>query len=168
MLHFVSKERNITGIDYDEEKVATANHCFSKSGSVNFHCADAMNFKFDEYDCIILSDILHYLQPADQETLMERSIKHLKTNGVIIIRDGNAALSRRHQGTRITEFFSTKLFGFNKTGSEGLSFLQADLVHSIAGNHNMDCREIDNTKLTSNIIFVVREKAAVADYGTGN
>jgi 2-polyprenyl-3-methyl-5-hydroxy-6-metoxy-1,4-benzoquinol methylase len=168
MLHFVSKERNITGIDYDEEKIATAMHCFSKSGSVNFHYADAMAFEFEEYDCIILSDILHYLQPADQEALMEKSIKHLKNNGVIIIRDGNAALSNRHRGTRVTEFFSTKLLGFNKTNSGGLSFLQGDMIHNIAGRHNMDCREIDNTRLTSNIIFVVREKAAVADYGKGN
>ena len=31
MLHFTSPEREITGIDYDEEKIETANHCFSKT-----------------------------------------------------------------------------------------------------------------------------------------
>ena len=31
MLHFVCPQRVITGIDYDEQKIATANHCFSKN-----------------------------------------------------------------------------------------------------------------------------------------
>lgn len=161
MLHFTAPARTITGIDYDEEKIATANHCFSKTDAVHFEYTEALQFNFEQYDAVILSDILHYLKPAVQELLITKCIKHLQPNGVIIIRDGNAALEKRHRGTKLSEFFSTKLLGFNKTSTEGLSFLQANSIHKIAAMHNMECSELDESKLTSNIIFVLKEKAAV-------
>ncbi|CAN5658018.1 MMPL family transporter [soil metagenome] len=161
MLSFTSTERTITGIDYDENKIATANHCFSKTAALQFYFANAITFNFENYDAIILSDILHYLQPSEQELLITKCIKHLQPNGVIIIRDGNAELEKRHKGTKLTEFFSTKLLGFNKTFGNGLSFFHAGSIHSIADLHNMDCIEVDNSKLTSNIIFILKDKVAI-------
>src|SRR5690606_13268477 len=38
MLSFIAPERKITGLDYDEEKIETANHCFSKKDTINFVC----------------------------------------------------------------------------------------------------------------------------------
>jgi len=168
MLHFAAAGRTITGIDYDEEKIATAGHCFSKTSSLNFKCTDVLEFEFDNYDAIILSDLLHYLQPDAQKLLLTKCIKHLRPNGVIIVRDGNAELQKRHKGTKLTEFFSTTLLGFNKTTSNGLSFLQANSIQKIAETHNMEYNELDNSKLTSNIIFVLKEKAAIAHYEAGN
>jgi 1-acyl-sn-glycerol-3-phosphate acyltransferase len=166
MLHFTSTDRTITGIDYDEEKIATANHCFSKTADIAFIHADALLFNFAKYNAIILSDILHYLQPDEQENLVIKCIKHLHPNGVIIIRDGNAELEKRHRGTRLSEFFSTKLLGFNKTSTEGLSFLHANSIHKIAATNNMECKELDESKFTSNIIFILKDKAPVAQYET--
>ena len=37
MLHFTGPERQVTGVDYDEEKIATANHCFSKNVNDQFY-----------------------------------------------------------------------------------------------------------------------------------
>ena len=59
MLSFTSAQREITGIDYDEEKIDTANHCFSKTDSINFVHSDVMGFSFEKYDAIILADMLH-------------------------------------------------------------------------------------------------------------
>jgi hypothetical protein len=56
----------------------------------------------------------------------------------------------------MTEFFSTKFFGFNKTKETGLSFLSGSSVKELAAMHNMKCKEIDQTKYTSNIIFVIK------------
>jgi 1-acyl-sn-glycerol-3-phosphate acyltransferase len=167
MLHFASPARKITGIDYDEEKALTASHNFSRNEHLHFYHANALTFEFDFYHAIILSDILHYLQPAQQEILLQKCIEHLLPGGVIVIRDGNADLQQRHRGTKLSEFFSTRVLGFNKTTDTGLWFLKADTIHAIAGKYNMECVEIDNTRLTSNIIFVVKEKAALADYGKG-
>jgi hypothetical protein len=63
----------------------------------------------------------------------------------------------KHRGTELTEFFSTKFVKFNKA-SRGLSFLSAKLVEDIAAANNMTCKIIDETKFTSNIIFVIQYK----------
>ena len=156
MLHFSSPERTITGIDYDEDKIETATNCFSRGKGINFIFAGATEFKFEQYDAIIMADILHYLQPEEQKQLIEKSIRHLNPEGVIVIRDGNKDLAKRHQGTKLMEFFSTSFLGFNKTSADGLSFLSGNLVENAARMFNMDCSVIDKTKFTSDIIFVLR------------
>ena len=132
MLHFVKPKRQVTGLDYDEQKIATANHCFSKDESVRFVYANVMEFNFDTYDAIILSDILHYLQPDEQKLIVEKCIAHLTPGGKIIIRDGNKDLEKRHKGTKLTELFSTRIMAFNKTSVNGLSFLSGNLIEQIA------------------------------------
>jgi 1-acyl-sn-glycerol-3-phosphate acyltransferase len=158
MLQFTSEARTITGIDYDEEKVATANHCFGRGEKLGFAYSDVMGFDFEMYDCIILSDILHYLQPAQQNEAIEKCIKHLQPGGTIIIRDGNADLQKRHKGTKLTEWFSTTVFGFNKTTDNGLSFISGNTIRKIATEHKLECKELDETKLTSNVIFILTKK----------
>jgi uncharacterized protein len=158
MLHFVSPSRIITGIDYDEEKIETAKHCYLKNDCLRFEVSDAMSFKFEFYDVIILADMLHYLQPDDQQKLIAKCCAHTNEGATLIIRDGNKDLADRHKGTRLSEFFSTKLIGFNKTAGDKLSFLSADFVHKLAAENRFDCREIDNTRFTSNIVFVLTRR----------
>ncbi len=161
MLHFTAPGREITGIDYDEEKIETANHCFSRDDRINFICTDVLSHPFEKYDGIILSDILHYLQPRQQKELIEKCIQNLNPRGTLIIRDGNKDLTARHKGTKFTEFISTKFYGFNKTSGNGLSFLSAGFVRSIAAEQKVACTEIDQAKFTSNIIFVIKKSGAV-------
>jgi 2-polyprenyl-3-methyl-5-hydroxy-6-metoxy-1,4-benzoquinol methylase len=160
MLHFAAPDREITGIDYDEEKIETANHCFSKNEKINFYYTDVLNFSFEKYDGIILSDVLHYLQPTQQKEVVEKSIQSLNENGILIIRDGNKDLGARHFGTRYTEFISTTFSGFNKTSGNGLSFLTGSFIREIAVQQKVECTEIDQTKFTSNIIFVIKNTHA--------
>ncbi|MBC7827720.1 MAG: 1-acyl-sn-glycerol-3-phosphate acyltransferase [Chitinophagaceae bacterium] len=157
MLHFISGQRVITGIDYDEQKIATASHCFSKDENIQFTFADVMQYPFEQYDSIIMSDILHYLGPEQQRQVIEKSIGHLLPGGNIIIREGNSDLERRHKGTKLSELFSTRLLGFNKTSGNGLSFLSGNLIKEIANDQQLACVELDNTKFTSNIIFVLKK-----------
>ncbi|MFT3932344.1 MAG: 1-acyl-sn-glycerol-3-phosphate acyltransferase [Chitinophagaceae bacterium] len=160
MMHFVCPEREITGLDYDEQKIATANHCFSKDDKINFVHADITQYPFEKYDAIVMMDILHYLQPSQQQLVIEKSIQSINAGGVIIIRDGNKDLEERHKGTKLTEVFSTKIIGFNKTTAEGLSFLSGNMIKEIAAAHQIQCTEIDETKFTSNIIFVLKKNEA--------
>jgi 1-acyl-sn-glycerol-3-phosphate acyltransferase len=157
MLHFRSANRQITGLDYDEQKIATANHCFSKHPQLSFVHADVTAFAFEQYNAIVLMDVLHYLEPGQQETVIEKCIAHLLPGGILIIRDGNAELKERQKGTALTEVFSTVITGFNKTSGSGLHFLKASSIKNIAAKHGMHCREIDETKYTSNIIFVIEQ-----------
>jgi 1-acyl-sn-glycerol-3-phosphate acyltransferase len=156
MLAFTSGQREITGIDYDEEKIDTANHCFSKTDRVNFVHSDVMGFEFEKYDTIIMADILHYLQTDEQKQVIEKCIGNLYPGGSIIIRDGDSDKQEMHKKTKLTEFFSTKVLNFNKTKETGLSFLSGNMIRSMAAANNMSCREIADSKLTSNTVFVLQ------------
>ncbi len=161
MLAFTSINRIITGIDYDEEKIETANHCFSKTDKINFVHTDALSFNFEKYDAIILADMLHYLQPDKQLELIEKCINQLNDGGMLIIRDGDTDTADKHKRTEWTEFFSTKLFKFNKTDAAGLSFLSGKTIRTIATEKQMECKEISDSKITSNTIFVLKKQCEI-------
>ncbi|MBC7886295.1 MAG: 1-acyl-sn-glycerol-3-phosphate acyltransferase [Ferruginibacter sp.] len=161
LLYFAANKRVITGIDYDEEKIKTAGHCFDKTENTDFHFADALQYPFEQYDGIILSDMLHYLQPAEQIQLLEKCIRHLQPNGTILIREANADMEKRHTGTKVTEFFSTRFFGFNKTSGKGLSFLPGNLVRETASRFNIGYSEIDQSKFTSNILYLLKKDSGI-------
>jgi O-methyltransferase involved in polyketide biosynthesis len=109
------------------------------------------------HDAIIISDVLHYLQPDEQEELIAKCIHNLNENGILIVRDGDADLGKRHKGTVLSEYFSTKAFKFNKTSDKPLSFFSSTRLREIAARNNASVEQIDNTRFTSNIIFVLRK-----------
>lgn len=156
MLAFTSPQREITGIDYDEEKIDTANHCFSKTDKINFVHSDVMSFEFEKYDTIIIADMLHYLQSDEQKLVIEKCISNLNPGGSIIIRDGDMDKADLHKKTKLTEFFSTKILNFNKTKETGLTFLSGNLIRTMAAANTMHCTEIADSKLTSNTIFILK------------
>jgi uncharacterized protein len=158
MLAFTAEERIITGIDYDEDKIETAQHCFSKTDNINFVHANVMEFEFENYDAIILADILHYLQPDEQRQVIEKCISKLNEGAVVIIREGDKEVFKGHKRTRLSEFFSTKVLNFNKTKAGGLSFLSGSMIKVIASEKNMDCREMADSKVTSNTIFILKHR----------
>ncbi|MBK5273189.1 MAG: 1-acyl-sn-glycerol-3-phosphate acyltransferase [Bacteroidia bacterium] len=156
MLAFTSDERIITGIDYDKDKIETAQHCFSKTNNINFVHASVMEFEFENYDAIILADILHYLQPDEQRIVIEKCISKLNEGGTVIIREGDREISKGHKRTRLSEYFSTKVLNFNKTKPGGLSFLSGSIIKKIAAEKNMECREMPDSRVTSNTIFILK------------
>lgn len=159
MLSFVAKDRQITGIDYDEEKIDTANLCFSKTNNINFVQSDVLGFEFEKYDCIIMADMLHYLQPDDQKMVINKCISNLNIGGMIIIRDGDKDKENLHKKTKLTEFLSTRVLKFNKTKDTGLNFLSGNMIRTMAAANNMSCNEIADSKLTSNTIFILKAAA---------
>jgi 2-polyprenyl-3-methyl-5-hydroxy-6-metoxy-1,4-benzoquinol methylase len=159
MLAFTSSQREITGIDYDEDKIDTANHCFSKTDMVNFVHSDVMGFNFEKYDTIILADMLHYLQPNEQKLVIEKCISNLIPGGMVIIRDGDKDKEKQHKKTKLTEFFSTRVFNFNKIKESGLSFLSGKMIRSMAAERGMSCSEKADSKHTSNTIFILKAAA---------
>jgi 1-acyl-sn-glycerol-3-phosphate acyltransferase len=156
MLFYLSEGRKITGIDYDEEKNEVANNCFAKTERINFVSGDASAMTFEKSDVFILADMLHYLTPEKQNQLLENCVAALNENGMIIIRDGDRDLQERHKGTKLTELFSTKIIGFNKTENQ-LHFISRSEIEAFAAKHNLKAEVIDNTKLTSNIVMVLRK-----------
>ncbi|MBA3827666.1 MAG: 1-acyl-sn-glycerol-3-phosphate acyltransferase [Taibaiella sp.] len=158
LLQFMDKDRHIIGVDHDDEKIAVANHCYMKAPTQQFVCADLRSYSIIPQDAFIISDVLHYLQPEEQERLIGECVSNLNENGIIIIRDGDTSLPIRQRGTALTEFFSTKALGFNKTSNKKLSFFSSEHLLDIAAKYGASVEQVDNTKYTSNVVFVLKKK----------
>lgn len=154
MLHWAAPARVFTGIDYDEEKVETAQGNFLRDEDISFEQGDLTKVELQPCDGIIIADVLHYLLPEQQLALLEKSYAALNQRGVLIVRDGISELTERIKGTKLTELFSTKLLGFNKTQNQ-LHFISRKLLDDFAAKHNMQVEVLDNAKRTANLTFVL-------------
>ena len=157
MLHWSSPHREFTGIDYDEEKIETAQENFMKDDGINFYQGDLTKIELQPCDGIIISDVLHYLEPLQQAVLLEKCVAALNDGGKLIIRDGISELQSRIKGTKLTELFSTKIFNFNKTQNE-LHFISRKMLDELAAKHNLEVHVLDNAKFTANLTFVLTRK----------
>jgi len=157
MLNFVSKERTFTGIDYDCTKIKTAQNNISKTDNLDFICGDALEISLPKSNAFIILDVLHYMPKEKQKQLIIKCIENLKPKGQIIIRDGNSGMEKKHKGTKLTEYFSTRLFKFNKTEYSILHFTSKKEITEIASEFNFKVEIIDETKYTSNIVFVLKK-----------
>jgi 2-polyprenyl-3-methyl-5-hydroxy-6-metoxy-1,4-benzoquinol methylase len=156
MLSFLSEKRTITGIDYDREKIEVANNCPAKSDRLTFIHGNALDLEIPQSKAFILADVLHYFPEVEQERLLVRCIEKLEDGGVMIIRDADRQMGRKHFGTRLSEFFSTNI-GFNQTRDENkeLYFTSKEKISAILASHNMQVNVVDETRMTSNIVYIV-------------
>jgi len=154
LLLFISEERHILGIDYDENKIKTAQNCFSKNNNINFECADVSKYSLDESDVFLLIDVLHYLPVDKQRKILVNCINNLAEGGLIIVKDADNSLHRKHKITKLTEFLSTN-FGFNKVGDKNLSFVDHSFFNKLVDEFGLKLRVIRNSTLTSNRVLVI-------------
>jgi 1-acyl-sn-glycerol-3-phosphate acyltransferase len=156
MLSMVSEERSILAIDYDEDKIAIAKNCAINNDRIAFVARDITTMEFEPADVFILNDVLHYFPRDLQIHVIEKCIQQINTDGTIIIRDSDKDLQKRHTGTRLTEFFSTN-FGFNKK-EYALDFVSRNMIIEIAMQHDLHLDILDNTKMTSNLVYLLRKQ----------
>ena len=158
MLSLTSPGRLITGIDYDSDKIKIAQNCAIKNDHITFTAGDIIELNFDKSDIFILNDVLHYMPVNMQIQTIEKCIKSLTDNGMIIIRDADTSLRKRHLGTIITELLSTNL-GFNKK-QFNLEFVSRDVIQDLADSHLLSLKIIDQSKRTSNLVYILRKNTA--------
>ena len=155
MLNFVSPQRKVYGYDYDCQKINTANNNISKNDNLIFECADVIESDIPISDAFIINDVLHYMPKIQQKKLIEKVLNNLAEGGILIIRDGNTEMQKKHKGTVITEIFSTKLLKFNKTNFDELHFTSMSEIKSVVEKLGFNISLIDNTVFTSNQIYVI-------------
>ncbi len=158
LLHWSAPGRRITGVDYDEEKIATAQALHLRDEALQFVAADLRSFVPEAADVILVSDVLHYLLPEEQEALLDRCVAGLNPGGLLIVRDGVVELKERQKGTALTELFSTRILHFNKT-TNALHFLSREWMKAFAAKKGLSFEIQDETKFTSNLRFVMRKPA---------
>jgi uncharacterized protein len=156
MLSLVAPERNIVAIDYDSSKIELAkNSILNGECSIDFIACDILSYKLFQTDIILISDMLHYLPGEKQLLLLSKCSENLNPGGKIIIRDSDTSLKQRQKGTSFSEFLSTRI-GFNKTQNK-LNFFSRHFIEQFAVNNNLSCKIQDQTRFTSNLIYILQK-----------
>jgi len=159
MLSFTAPLRKITGVDHDAEKIRVAANCISKNENLDFICEDITRYSFGNNDAILLSDVLHYLPQTSQEELLYRCIEKLNPGGMILVRDADSKEEKRHKRTKLTEVFSTRIVGFNKTSdaSKELYFTSLENISRIVDRQGLKMDVIREAKHTSNFLLIIHK-----------
>ena len=156
MLHWAAMRREFIGVDYDEDKIATAQNNYLRDDKICFEQADVTTYQLEACDGVIISDVLHYLLPEQQTMLLEHCVAVLNPGGKLIIRDGIKELEDRFKRTKLSEFFSTRMFRFNKTNND-LHFISQSFIESFSAENGLSVQVMDNAKFTSNLTFVLQK-----------
>jgi O-methyltransferase involved in polyketide biosynthesis len=102
------------------------------------------------------NDVLHYLNPEEQQAVLQRAVDTLLPGGILFIRDGIEELSIKHKNTKRTEELSTKFFKFNKTTNE-LHFLSAVSIEHFANTNGLGFELVEHSTKTSNVLMILRK-----------
>jgi len=154
-LHLKSADRTIIGVDYDGDKITVANQSYIKGAQLEFIEGDVMQAPVANADAVLILDVLHYLSAENQKKLIRSAFEGLNTGGILIIRDGDSSQVSKHNGTKLTEFFSTKILMFNKKTEEELCFISSETIIKTLNDYNVKVEIVDTTKYTSNIVYYV-------------
>jgi uncharacterized protein len=155
-LHYKNENRRITGIDYDESKIAIASNSYNKNANLQFVHADIMSAGMEGIDVIFLNDVLHYLSEEKQLTLLNRCAGALNENGILFIRDGITDWTEKHKNTERTERLSTGLFSFNKKQDE-FHFFSSQDIRAFSAKNDLSYELLEHSKNTSNVLFILRK-----------
>jgi uncharacterized protein len=151
MLQFMSHQRELTGVDWNEDKIATAQHCYSKTDRTQFICADVNEYMPTAQDAFVLSDVLHYLDYEEQQVLIKRCADALLPNGQILICAGNES-NGKHRLTWLTAFFSVHL-GFNKKLHDRLYFTTEERLLAICAMYQLKLEVVAVSGSPSNTLY---------------
>jgi hypothetical protein len=80
----------------------------------------------------------------------------LKEDGILFLRDGISDYQERHEKTKLTEKFSTKILGFNKSENE-LHFFSKQDVFDFAEENGLTCEFKEQSQKTSNVLFIMKK-----------
>jgi len=149
-------DREIIGIDYDEDKVATANNCYLNDGSMRFYTEDIYQTAIDSADAIVLMDVLHYLSPERKKIVLHNCLRGLKMDGVLIIKDGLTSDIEKHRWTLKSEKWSTKWLKFNKATDE-LSFFDLEYLETWIAENQLEMSILSESKDSSNTLVAIRK-----------
>jgi 1-acyl-sn-glycerol-3-phosphate acyltransferase len=156
-LYYRNNERIIKGIDYDKDKIEIAEHAITIKKDLSFESNDIRQVDVQACDVLFLNDVLHYLPKSDQDNLLQKIVGKLNANGILMIRDGLKGEERSYKMTKLTEFFSTKVFGFNKA-EHPLEFISEEDMQEFAKKNNLEIEIQKHSKTTSNVLIILRKR----------
>jgi 2-polyprenyl-3-methyl-5-hydroxy-6-metoxy-1,4-benzoquinol methylase len=86
-LALTGPKRRVTGIDRQVKRIEAARASVKGRGNIRFRLQDALDLEVEEYDVIILSDMLHHLSYPQQDRLLEHCHRILPEDGLLLLED---------------------------------------------------------------------------------
>jgi len=95
-------EVRVLAVDHDPARAARV-EASARGLPIDVACADFAAFPLPACDGIALVDVLHYLDAAAQERLLDRAAAALGRGGVLLLRDPDAGAGWRHGLAKLHE-----------------------------------------------------------------
>lgn len=95
----LGSHRRVTGIDWDEPKVAAAQKAV-KGLPITIERADVREYVPPGCDALAIVDVLHYFDAGVQRAILERAVAAIRPGGTLFVREGESG----KQGSAWTRF----------------------------------------------------------------
>ena len=87
LLEIGSDKRIVLGIDIDGNRIKIAQQTLGKRKNIDFICGNIFNLNLQQFDVIIIVDVLHHLKPKLQQETIKKCVSLLSPKGFILIKD---------------------------------------------------------------------------------
>lgn len=145
----------ITGIDFDQRKIAVARKAAQGYDAIEFLAGDARAPLPADRDLVIL-DILHYFDRQSRTTILENASR---THGVVVIRQGIRDGSWRH---RLTAFVDGLARVMRWMKAEKLEFPTREEIVAHFAEFDAEIRPLWGRMPYNSYLFVFRRRAAAS------
>jgi 2-polyprenyl-3-methyl-5-hydroxy-6-metoxy-1,4-benzoquinol methylase len=108
-----SQARRVRGIDISNRRLRTARFVSAQIRNVAFEHGDLLKYTFQESNCILLIDVLHYFPASVQNEFLRKCYEYINPGGRLLVRDSDKDNKFRHLITTFHETIMTKS-GFTK------------------------------------------------------
>ena len=117
-------------------------------------CADSRTVDIPKSDAILFNDSLHYVDENSQRNILLRSLASLNEGGMILVRDGDASQTEKHEKIKQTEVWSTRIIKFNKTTTE-LTFVSEKWMRDFAVENHLQIKIHKCDKDSSETLYIL-------------
>ncbi len=155
MLLELGRCARVHGIDWDDAKVESARAAAAVDPALaaTFEQGDVRRATLPEADTVMLIDVLHYLDVADQDALLARSARALRPGGTLLLREADTERGWRSWATWLEERVFT-LLRFNRGAR--VRFRAASELTALLEGEGLRCRVVPAWGKTpfSNVLVV--------------
>ncbi|MBW2173134.1 MAG: class I SAM-dependent methyltransferase [Deltaproteobacteria bacterium] len=103
-----SRARVVRGVDISHRRLQTAKFVSDQIQNVVFERGDILEYAFQEHDCILLIDSLHYFPASVQNELLKKCFTYISPGGRLLLKNSDKDNKFRHLLTEFHETIMTK------------------------------------------------------------
>lgn len=151
------RPRSLLGLEIDPSEVQRA--LLALGDSVQLQQTDLRTAVLPPADAIMILDVLHYLDPEAQVSLLARAYQALSGNGTLLVRVGNAAGGFRFVWSRCVDAVVWRLRGRGRTR---LYFRTIEEWMALIADAGFDVRQVPmiGTRSFANVLLLATCQSA--------